>query len=132
MREPRLMEVRHWIARPKSALLIELPIADDEIRPLRRWLAIRRDLCRSIKLQTAVEKHGIPLAIDVAPADRHDTKVILPVLCELTQSGFRQPALGDLGYRGESLAEAAEAPGITVRAIAEDGMDASFAPASVG
>jgi transposase len=29
---------------------------------------------RGVKIQMAVEKYGIPLAIDVAPANRHDTK----------------------------------------------------------
>src|SRR4051794_26737797 len=38
---------------------------------------------RGVKIQIAVEKYGIPLAIDVAPANRHDTKAIVPVLREL-------------------------------------------------
>jgi hypothetical protein len=35
---------------------------------------------RGVKIQMAVEKYGIPLAIGVAPANRHDTKAIVPVL----------------------------------------------------
>jgi hypothetical protein len=42
----------------------------------------------------AAEKYDIPLAIDVALVDRHDTKAIVPVLRELADGGFRDPALG--------------------------------------
>jgi hypothetical protein len=35
-----------------------------------------------VKIQMALEKYGSPLAIDVAPANRHDTKAIVPVLRE--------------------------------------------------
>jgi transposase len=63
---------------------------------------------RGVKIQMAVEKYGIPLAIDVAPANRHDTKAIVPVLRELADGGFRGPAMGDLGYRGSRLSEAGQ------------------------
>ena len=85
---------------------------------------------RGIKIQIAVEKYGIPLAIDVAPANRHDTKAIVPVLRELAHNGFQGPALGDLGYRGKRLAEAGQALGITVEAIAR-GRDGQFVPAGI-
>jgi Transposase DDE domain len=62
---------------------------------------------RGIKIQIAVEQYGIPLAIDVAPANRHDTKAIVPVLRYLANGGFQGPALGDLGYRGKRLVFAA-------------------------
>jgi hypothetical protein len=55
---------------------------------------------RGVKIQIAVDKYGLPLAIDVSPANVHDTKGILPVLRELAGGGFQGPALGDLGYRG--------------------------------
>src|ERR671911_632888 len=48
---------------------------------------------RGVKIQIAVDKHGIPLGIDVAPANTHDTKGIVPVLRELAGQGFRGPAL---------------------------------------
>jgi hypothetical protein len=83
-----------------------------------------------VKIQMAVEKYGIPLAIDVAPASRHDTQAIVPVLRELADGGFRGPALGDLGYRGMRLAEAGQAHGITVEAIAR-GRDGQFIPAGI-
>ena len=83
---------------------------------------------RGVKIQVAVEKHGIPLAIDVAPANTHDTKGIVPVLRELAGQGFRGPALGDLGYRGKRLAKIAEALGITVKPVARDG---KFLPAGI-
>src|SRR3954463_293067 len=85
---------------------------------------------RGVKIQLAVEKYGIPLAIDVAPANRHDTKAIVPVLRELANGGFQGPALGDLGYRGKRLAEAGQALGITVEAIAR-GRDGQFVPAGI-
>ena len=71
-----------------------------------------------------------PLAIDVSPADQHDTKGIVPVLRSLADGGFQGPALGDLGYRSERLAKAGEALGITVEAIAR-GRDGRFVPAGV-
>jgi hypothetical protein len=74
---------------------------------------------RGVKIQVAVDKHGIPLAIDVAPANTHDTKGIVPVLRQLAGQGFRGPALGDLGYRGQRLAKMGEALGITIRAGCE-------------
>jgi transposase len=102
---------------------------------------------RGVKIQIAVEKYGIPLAIDVSPANRHDTKAIVPVLRELAEGGFQGPALGkagqgsagaaggiarrgDLGYRGKRLAEAGQALGITVEAIAR-GRDGRFIPAGI-
>jgi transposase len=85
---------------------------------------------RGVKIQVAVDKHGIPLAIDVAPANTHDTKGIVPVLRELAGQGFRGPALSDLGYRGERLAKIAEALGITVKPVAR-GRDGKFLPAGI-
>jgi hypothetical protein len=80
-----------------------------------------------VKIQMAVEKYGIPLAIDVAPAKWHDTKAIVPVLRELADGGFQVPAMGDLGYRGKRPAGAGQALGITVEAIAR-GRDGRFIP----
>jgi transposase len=85
---------------------------------------------RGVKIHVAVDKYGIPLAIDVSPANRHDTKGIVPVLRTLADGGFKGPALGDLGYRGERLAKAAETLGITVKAIAR-GRDGQFIPAGI-
>src|SRR5918994_4036942 len=86
---------------------------------------------RGVKIQVAVDKHGIPLAIDVAPANTHDTKGIVPVLRELASQGFRGPALSDLGYRGKRLAKIAEALGIIVKPVAR-GRDGKFLPAGMG
>ena len=85
---------------------------------------------RGAKIQVAVDKYGIPLAIDVSPANVHDTKGILPVLRELPDGGFQGPALGDLGYRGKRLAKAGWALGISVEAIAR-GRDGQFVPAGI-
>jgi transposase len=85
---------------------------------------------RGAKIQVAVDKYGIPLAIDVSPANVHDTKGILPVLRELADGGFQGPALGDLGYRGKRLAKAGRALGISVKAIAR-GRDGQFVPAGI-
>lgn len=38
-----LKEARIWIPRLKNGLSVEQPIAGDELRTIRRWLAIRRD-----------------------------------------------------------------------------------------
>jgi hypothetical protein len=73
---------------------------------------------RGVKIHLAVDKYGVPLAIDVPPANRHDTKGIVSVLRELADGGFQGTALGDLGYRGERLAQAGGKLGITVEAIA--------------
>ena len=63
-------------------------------------------------------------------ANRHDTKAFVPVLRELADGGFQGPALCDLGYRGKRLAEAGQALGITVEAIAR-GRDGQFIPAGI-
>jgi transposase len=73
---------------------------------------------------------AIPLAIDVSPANRHDTKALVPVLRALANGGFQGPALGDLGYRGQRLAEAGSTLGITAEAIAR-GRDGQFVPAGI-
>src|SRR5688500_7578393 len=75
-------------------------------------------------------KYGIPLAIDVSPANVHDTKGIIPVLRELSGKGFRGSALGDLGYRGKRRARAGRSPGITVEPVAR-GRDGKFLPAGI-
>src|SRR3954454_7579057 len=46
---------------------------------------------RGVKISVAVDKYGIPLAIDVSPANRHDTKAIVPVLRLLADGGFQGP-----------------------------------------
>jgi transposase len=85
---------------------------------------------RGVKIHVAVDKYGIPLAIEVSPANRHDTKGIVPVLRTLAAGGFKGAALGDLSYRGKRLAEAGQALGITVEAIAR-GRDGQFVPAGI-
>jgi len=87
---------------------------------------------RGVKVHLGVEKHGIPLAIDVSPANVHDTKGIVPVLRELAGQGFRGSALGDLGYRGKRLAKAGQKLGITVKPIARSATESSFQLESVG
>jgi hypothetical protein len=55
------------------------------------------------------------------------------VLRELADGGFLGPALGDLGYRGQRLAEAGQALGITTsRPSRAAATDSSFPPASAG
>src|ERR1700731_3143988 len=81
---------------------------------------------RGVKIHVAVDKYGVPLAIDVSPANQHDTKGIVPVLPSLADGGFQ----GDLGYRGERLAKAGETLGIAVEAIAR-GRDGRFVPAGI-
>jgi putative transposase len=85
---------------------------------------------RGVKVSIAVEKYGIPLAIDASSANVHDTKGIVPVLRQLAGRGFQGPAIGDLGYRGERLAKAGEALGITIQPIAR-GRDGLFIPTGI-
>jgi transposase len=85
---------------------------------------------QGVKIHLGVEKYGILLAIDVSPANTHDTKGIVPVLRELAGQGFRGSALGDLGYRGKRLAKAGQKLGITVKAVAR-GRDGVFLPTGI-
>jgi len=87
---------------------------------------------RGVKVSIAVEKYGIPLAIDAAPANVHDTKGIVPVLRQLAGDGFQGPAIGDLGYRGARLAKAGDALGITFQPIARGRKGGSSRPKLLG
>ncbi|MCW2240622.1 IS5 family transposase [Azospirillum canadense] len=85
---------------------------------------------RGVKVHIAVEKYGLPLAVDASPANVHDTKGIVPVLRQLVGKGFQGPAIGDLGYRGERLAKVGEDLGITIQPIAR-GRDGVFIPTEI-
>jgi transposase len=87
-------------------------------------------LVKGVKIHLAVDKHGFPLAVDVAPANVHDTKGILPVLRSLAGRGFRGVALGDLSYRGKKLAKAAAGLKIKVEAVA-GGCGGTFIPEGI-
>ena len=52
-----------------------------------------------------LDKYGFPLAINVSPANVHDSKGIVPVLHQLAGRGFKGTALGDLSYRGQRLSK---------------------------
>jgi transposase len=82
---------------------------------------------KGIKIHLAVDKYGFPLAINVSLANRHDSKGIVPVLHQLAGRGFKGTALGDLSYRGQRLAKAGEALGITVEPSA-GGHGGTFIP----
>ncbi|MBP2316345.1 hypothetical protein J2852_005710 [Azospirillum soli] len=71
-----------------------------------------------MKVHISVDKYGIPLAIDTAPANVHDTTGIVPVLRRLAGQGFQGPALGDLGDRSERLSKAGAVLGITIEPVA--------------
>ncbi len=73
-------------------------------------------------------KYGFPLAIDVSPVNRHDSKGIVPVLHQLAGRGFKGTALGDLSYRGQRLA--GEALGITIQPSA-GGHGGTFIPQGI-
>jgi len=60
---------------------------------------------KGIKIHLAVDKYGFPLAINVSPANIHDSKGIVPVLHQLASRGFKGTALGDLSYRGQRLSK---------------------------
>jgi hypothetical protein len=64
---------------------------------------------RGVKIYVAVDKYGIPLAIDVSPANRHDTKGIVLVLRTLADVASKvQPsatwATGASGCRFQCIA----------------------------
>ena len=46
---------------------------------------------KGIKIHLAVDKYGFPLAIDVSPANMHDSKGIVPVLHQLAGPASRGP-----------------------------------------
>jgi transposase len=73
---------------------------------------------KGVKIHRAVDKHGFPRSIKLSTANVHDTVGILPVIDELARQGDSGPLLGDLGYRGETLAAVAEAQGISVFTVA--------------
>jgi hypothetical protein len=66
-----------------------------------------------------LDKYGFPLAINLSPANRHDSKGIVPVLHQL--AGFKGTALGDLSYRGQRLSKVSEALGIIIQPSAGGG-----------
>ena len=85
---------------------------------------------RGVKLHLAVDKHGLPLALDLSPGNVHDARGIVPVLRQLAGQGFRGTALGDLGYRGRRLARAGTALKITIEAMA-GGRGGAFLPQGI-
>lgn len=72
---------------------------------------------KGVKIHLAVDKHGFPRSIKISTANVHDTVGILPVIDDLARQKFSGPLLGDLGYRGEKLAAAAEAKGMSVLSV---------------
>jgi transposase len=85
---------------------------------------------KGIKIHLAVDKSGLPLAIDVSPANRHDGRGIVPVLRQLAYRGFQGTALGDLSYRGQRLSKAGAALGITIKPSA-GGHGGTFIPEGI-
>src|SRR5271156_4120021 len=47
---------------------------------------------KGIKIHVAVDKYGFPLGIDVSPANRHDTKGIVPVLASARRGLLSGPS----------------------------------------
>jgi hypothetical protein len=94
------------------------------------WSSIVAPAVRHRVASRGLDKYGIPLAIDISPTNVHDSKGIIPVLRDLSGREFRGSALGDLGFQGKRLAEAGEALGITVKAVAR-GRDRAFLPAGI-
>jgi transposase len=85
---------------------------------------------KGIKIHLAVDKYGFPLAINVSPANVHDSKGIVPVLHQLAGCGFKGTALGDLSYRGERLFKTGEPLGITIQPSA-GGHGGTFIPEGI-
>jgi hypothetical protein len=87
---------------------------------------------RGIKIQMAVEKYGIPLAIDVAPANRYDTKAIVPVLRELADGGFRGQPWGTSATGASGWLRPVGHSASPSRPLRAAETDSSFPPASAG
>jgi hypothetical protein len=85
---------------------------------------------KGIKIHLAVDKYGFPLAINVSPANRHDSRGIVPVLHQLADRGFKGTALGDLSYRGQRLSKTGEALGIIIEPSA-GGHGGTFIPEGI-
>src|SRR5689334_5032020 len=85
---------------------------------------------KGIKVHLAVDKYDFPLAITVSPANRHDSKGIVPMLHQLAGRGFKGTALGDLSFRGQRLSKAGEALGITIQPSA-GGDGGTFIPEGI-
>src|SRR3954447_13512268 len=85
---------------------------------------------KGIKIHLAIDKYGFPLAINVSPANVHDSKGIVPVLHQLAGRGFKGTALGDLSYRGQRLSKAGEALGIAIQPSA-GGHGGTFIPEGI-
>jgi hypothetical protein len=81
-------------------------------------------------IKVHLDKYGFPMAINVSPANRHDSKGIVPVLHQLAGRGFNGTALGDLSYRGQRLSKAGEALGITIQPSA-GGHGGTFIPEGI-
>jgi len=86
---------------------------------------------KGVKFHIAADKHGSVFAVEVTPANVHDTKGIVPVLEDLAELGFSGGALGDLGYRGEPLAAAARALGLNGVDAVAGGRGGVFVPAGI-
>jgi transposase len=87
---------------------------------------------RGVKIHVAVDKYGIPLAIDVSPANRHDTKGIVPVLRTLADgaSGGRRSVISATAASAwRKPARRLASPSKQLPAAATDD---SFPPASAG
>ena len=99
-------------------------------RPSAGGLLILGEFANGIVLWRDPNKYGFPLAINVSPANRHDSKGIVPVLHQLAGRGFKGTALGDLSYRGERLSKVGEPLGITIQPSA-GGHGGSFIPEGI-
>jgi hypothetical protein len=84
----------------------------------------------SRSISRSINKYGFPLAINVSPANRHDSKDIVPVLHQLAGRGFKGTALGDLSYRGQRLSNVSEALGIIIQPSA-GGHGGAFIPEGI-
>ena len=86
---------------------------------------------RGVKFHLATDKHGSPFAVDVSPANSHDTIGIRPILEQLAELGFTGGALGDLGYRGNTLDLFARSLGLSGVDAVAGGRGGKFVPAGI-
>jgi transposase len=85
---------------------------------------------KGVKIYILVDKHGIPLSMNVTTANVHDSVGIIPSLKEASENGFCGTALGDLSFQGEALKTIGKALNIDIEAKAS-GSKGTFIPTGI-
>lgn len=79
---------------------------------------------KGVKINIIVDKHGVPLSVEISAANVPDTVGIVPALTAVSANGFRGKALGDLWYRGKTGQKIGQDLGIQIETKASGGKGA--------